>query len=517
MLPILIALSTLVSEDLTCIATGVLIAQHRVHPAAGLLACTLGIFAGDLLLVAAGRYATLLRIKRPSCLDLLNHRATSVLMWTRFAPGLRLPTYVGAGMLRLPMRVVVPPLLAGAVLWTPLLVGLTALFGAAFVTNGLRAFQFFVIAAAAWYILSSYERRRRAQAFFHRLFRWEFWPAWTAYLPVIPYLLWLGLKHRSPTLFALANPGIPGGGLAGESKSDILRHLSREPDFVARFALIAASESVYMRRARVQAFMRDTGLSFPIVLKPDVGERGTGVAIVRSLAEVHTYLQQSAHNVIAQEYIAGEEFGVFYCRRPSEPAGWITSIAWKRLPSVMGDGRRTLNRLILSDPRAFCLHGAYLRGLKRPASDVPAEGECVPLVEIGSHCRGAIFLNAAHLKTPMLEAAIDRISRAHPGFYFGRFDVRTDSIEAFQAGRFKVLELNGVGGEAAHIYDPSVTVWSAYRTIFSQWRTAFEIGAANRAAGAVPVSIGTLKNLVRGRHRECASTGRHDVRINAIT
>jgi hypothetical protein len=116
--------------------------------------------------------------------------------------------------------------------------------------------------------------------------------------------------------------------------------------------------------------------------------------------------------------------------------------------------------------------------------EVPPEGERVRLVEIGSHCRGALFLDGAWAKTAELEEAIDRVSRGFDGFYFGRYDIRTPSVEDFLRGRnFKVVELNGVTSEATHIYDPSNGLLDAYRVVFEQWRLAFEIGAANRARG----------------------------------
>lgn len=499
MLPaLLIALSTLVSEDLTCIGTGLLIAQHRLDLFTGLVGCTFGIFLGDLLLVAAGRYATLLRIKTPAALEIVGRHTGRVLVLTRFTPGLRLPTYLGAGLLKLPMRDVVPPLAVGSALWTPVLVGLAALFGAAFATNALRALEVFVVCAVAWHVLRSYDRRRRILAFLHRVFRWEFWPSWAAYLPVIPYLLWLSLKHRSLTLFAAANPGIATGGLVGESKSVILAHLKKEPAFAAQFELVQTPEDV-------RAFMERSALPFPIVLKPDTGERGTGVSIVRSQREVCDYFAQCATKVIAQEYIAGEEFGVFYCRMPGEDAGRVTSITHKILPCVTGDGRRTIRELILADPRAFILHKAYVAALKRPATDVPEPRERVQLVEVGSHCRGAIFKDASGLTTPELERAIDHVSKAHPGFYFGRFDVRADSIDGLRHGRFKVVELNGVGAEATHIYDPQVSLLQAYGTIFRQWRTAFAIGTANRRTGARPATLRQIWREVRLRRMETAS------------
>ena len=180
-----------------------------------------------------------------------------------------------------------------------------------------------------------------------------------------------------------------------------------------------------------------------------------------------------------QQYVSGEEFGVFYYRYPGEPEGRIYSITRKLFPRVMGDGRSSVKELIARDPRARRIASAYLA--QSDGARVPGAGESVPLVEIGSHCRGTVFLDGADLETEALRRAIDGAARAHPGFYFGRFDLRAESAEALQAGRFHILELNGVAAEATHIYDPAVSVWEAYRVLFRQWRIAFEIGARCRA------------------------------------
>src|SRR6185295_1514818 len=121
------------------------------------------------------------------------------------------------------------------------------------------------------------------------------------------------------------------------------------------------------------------------------------------------------------------------------------------------------------------------------------------------HCRGAVFLNGIRMKTTALEQAVERVSRAHLGFYFGRFDVRTSSIEAFERGEFKVIELNGVSAEATHVYDPTVSLLEAYRTMYAQWRTAFEIGAINRTMGIPPMPVPALWRLIRTRQEPRAN------------
>jgi hypothetical protein len=235
---------------------------------------------------------------------------------------------------------------------------------------------------------------------------------------------------------------------------------------------------------------------FPVVLKPDIGERGNGVVIAHTPEDVRGYLAEARTPTIVQKYAGGLEFGVFYIRRPGEATGRILSITEKRFPEVTGDGRSTLRQLVLRDRRAVRIANVYLQ---RDPELVAAAGERVRLVEIGSHCRGAVFLDGARYETPELCAAIDAVAHSHPGFHFGRFDLRTPSLGDFQAGRFSVLELNGVSAEATHIYDPAVSIWEAYRVLFRQWRLAFEIGASNRTAGARPMTITEFMGILRRR------------------
>jgi hypothetical protein len=238
------------------------------------------------------------------------------------------------------------------------------------------------------------------------------------------------------------------------------------------------------------------------------------VSIVRTLDGVIGSIAACSRDLIIQEYAPGHEFGVFYYRHPSQDRGQIFSLTEKRFPAVVGDGCRTLEELILADDRAVCFERLHCRVHKTGLHRVPAAGQLVQLVEIGSHCRGAIFLDAIHLLTPEMETAFDEVARGFEGFYFGRFDVRTTSVEDFRRGtNFKIVELNGVTSEATHIYDPACGLLSAYRVVCRQWRLAFEIGAGNVRRGATPTPILPLLTMlwqslvgVPGRH---TSTSNH--------
>ncbi len=524
-----IALSTLVSEDLALLAAGAMIAQGQVEPLAAIAACVVGIFGGDLLLYGAGRLGGrwLFRwswVRRFLSEDAvmrasgwMDDRTFSVVFLSRFTPGLRLPAYVAAGLLGRSFFKFSIALLAAALTWTPLVVVSAAFLGETmqnYLGGGLASLLPAMAVAGlllhAARLAASAPRRktlmRRLRGFWIRKTRWEFWPAWLSYIPVVGYILALGVRYRSLTLFTAANPGIPcGSGFAGESKDFILKGLAAGSAPAADFALLSARLSLDRRAEAVEKFLEARGLDFPVVLKPDQGERGDGVAIIRSRDEAREYLRRAEDDLIIQEYVPGVELGIFYVRRPGDGVGEIFSMTRKLFPSVTGDGRRSLEELILADARAVALADVYLAACPRPAGEVVAEGERVQLIEIGSHCRGAIFLDGADLVTDELRRSVDEAAQALPGFYFGRFDVRSPSEEALQRGEFKILELNGVTAEAAHIYDPKINVVDAYRTLFAQWKTAFEIGAENRRRGHEPVGVVGLIQLIRDRREAGAA------------
>ena len=512
-----LALATLVSEDLACIAAGLLVAAGKLTfgPAVG--ACFIGIFAGDLLLVAAGRGLGRGVLERwplrgrvgPEALARAERwflqRGAWVIVASRFMPGTRLPTYVAAGVLRMPWLRFTGWFALACALWTPLLVGVAAAAGQAAlgwfqawtrVTIGLLVAGLVVWVLAQLGIQAlTWRGRRLMLGKWRRLTRWEFWPRWAVYPPVVVYCCWLALRYRGATLFTAVNPGMgAGGGLVGESKSEILTGLAAVGERVAPWTLVRRGDDV-TRRETVSAFVAVHG--WPVVLKPDVGERGSGVVIARDEAGVCAALAAEPRELIAQRYVPGVEFGVFYVRRPGAECGGIFAVTDKRMVTLVGDGVSTIETLILADARAVCMGGFFLNHFTARLDEVPSAGAKLVLTELGTHCRGAVFLDGAPWVTPALSAEVERVSRAYAGFYFGRYDVRTPSAEAFQRGEFTVIELNGLTSEATSIYDPKYTVWHGWRVLCQQWSLAFSIGADNRARGAKVWTVAEVIALLR--------------------
>lgn len=519
---LLIVAATLVSEDLTTISVGVMVAQAKIGFLFGAFSCFLGIFVGDVLLYLAGRvlgrpalrHIPLKWFLSPESVEKssawFSRQGSKVIFISRFLPGARLPTYFAAGMLNTSFWWFTFYFALACLVWTPLLIGLSAFLGGEVVKREYFEQQHFLVTAllagiVLWLLiklllrLATWRGRRMLVGKWRRLTHWEFWPPYIFYPPVICYIAWLAVKNRSLTLFTAANPAIPCSGFIGESKAQILGGLGNAEGSVARYALIPAADNPANRITQAKNFLLEQQISFPIVLKPDAGQRGWGVQVIRSENEIAQYLQGFRHDVIIQEYIAGAEFGVFYYRYPNAEKGEIFSITEKKFPVITGDGRHSVEHLILDDERAVCLAKFYTNKQGENASTVLPDGEQLQLVEVGSHCRGAIFLDGNRYKTEALENTIDRISQSYEGFYFGRFDIRAPSVDAFEHGKdFKIIELNGVTSEATHIYDPKNSLLMAYGVLFKQWRIAFEIGRQNLLRGKSETSLREIiRELIR--------------------
>ena len=357
--------------------------------------------------------------------------------------------------------------------------------------------------ALPWHAVQSIGRIRLpwAQALrirLARMRRWEFWPSWVYYGPIVLWIVWLGIKHRSFTVFTACDPALDAGGLVGESKHQALQLLqANAPDLAATYIYVPADPAgVKQRTAKALVFAQQHG--FPVVLKPDVGLRGRGVYVARSEQQVCDYISRFGGDLIVQRHIAGEEFGVFVARMPGQQQVQVLSIVNKTFPTVTGDGVLNLRQLILADARASLISALLLARWEAELARVVAQGEVVQLVEIGTHSRGSLFLDACHLATPALEATLRRLLDATPGYAFGRMDLRVPSAAHLERGEgLKVLEFNGVSSESAHIYHPDTPLWQGYRAMFVQWSLAFEIGAAYASQGVPVTSARELLRLWR--------------------
>jgi len=513
---------TFVSEDLTCVAAGLLILDGRLAPLPAVLSCGLGIWLGDLGLWAAGRALGSRalhwnRVRRFVTADRETRfaewfagNAGAAMIASRFLPGTRLPLYIAAGALGGPFRAFAVWSLIAVALWTPPLVLLSAGYSLPMllVPATLDRSSWVVRLGAAltmllvWRaVVPLFTRRRRQQfvASVSRIWRWEFWPMWLFYAPVAVWTTWLIIRHRGVRAMSAANPGMPDGGIVGESKFDIVSHL---PEAWTIPAIAIEPGSAESRMWQFVSRLTSKQWAFPLILKPDVGQRGVGVKLARTLEDVRGYLTQEPARVVVQPYHPGpHEAGVFYYRFPGESRGRILSITDKHFPFVTGDGRSTLEELIWADSRLRMQAGRFLARHAAIRDRVLARGERLQLAIAGNHAQGTLFKDGRHLITPALEERIDQIAWSYRGFFVGRFDIRYCDVERFKAGEdLAIVELNGATAESTNIYDPDGSLFSAYRQLFRQWSIVFAIGSANQHLGERSSSLRRLIDLVRAHH-----------------
>ncbi|MFK7910426.1 MAG: VTT domain-containing protein [Akkermansiaceae bacterium] len=524
LLGLMLALATFGSEDLACIAGGLIAAVGALPFPAACAACAIGIWSGDIGVYLLGKYGAKGAVKwqwlakrmRPDRMArgarFFEKYGARWIFLTRFIPGSRVVSYLAAGATGWSLKKFALVLALAAIIWCPLLCGAAMLTGE-IVLEWMSAYQRYALwillgaGLAVWLLLKlilpifNWRGRRLLYGKWLRLTRWEFWPSWVIYLPVGFYILLLAIRYRSLTLFTASSPAIPDSGFAMDSKGDIL-DLFPKSDMVPSYLHLPANREKTNRVESLHKFMLENQLDFPIVLKPDIGERGIGVAIIKSKEEATEYLQGCSDEVIAQEFCPGDEFGVYYVRMPDQDEGFIYSIAKKHPQSIIGNGEKNLEQLILEDPRAVAMARYYLRKFSTRLDEVPAKGEKVTLVEIGTHARGAVFTDERKLITPELTKVIDQLTQSAGAIHCGRYDLRVPHANDLKAGKnIRILEFNGVTGEPAHVYQPGYPLLHGIRDLCRQWKFAFVAGKQNRQNGHIPTSIGGLLSLIR-RHRQ---------------
>lgn len=330
--------------------------------------------------------------------------------------------------------------------------------------------------------------------FLVKVFNYEYWPWWLFYLPMTPYWIYQAIRAKSLTFFTAVNPGIEAGGFYGEHKTEIMKHIS--PDYLAKTMFIPFGTAF----EELPKLLIDNNLQYPIIAKPNVGERGTSVAKIHSETELRAYHKTTSADYLIQEFITYSiELGILFSRMPNEKIGKVSSVTLKEFLSVTGDGKSTIEELVLKNTRARFQLEALQKRLGKVMKEVLPLGEKRLLEPIGNHCRGTKFVNANHLINNQLHEIFTKVSESFDGFFYGRYDMKVSSIEdLFQGKNIRVMELNGVSSDPGHIYDPHYYLWQAYRDLMWHWKRAADISIINQKNGVKPLPFSEIWAIVKG-------------------
>ena len=317
----------------------------------------------------------------------------------------------------------------------------------------------------------------KQKVFITKLTKWEYWPSYFFYVPLIPYWLYLSAKKKSFTFWNATNPAIHRSGNGTESKFKTIQLVPEK--YRPKTILV---DKLTTKEALAEQ-LETAAIAFPLIAKPDIGFRGLLVEKITDIDAIYAYLKQYSIPFIVQELINyPNEIGILYHRMPNAEKGKITSVTIKEFLSVVGNGKDTVLQLIQADKRAF-LYLEYIIKTGIDLDSIPKENESIRLLNIGNHCKGARFVNGDYLINDELLAVFDAISKQIPDWYYGRLDIRYESITKLLKGEdFKILEINGVISEPTHIYDASntdLTYVKAVKTIKNHWKIIYKIATYN--------------------------------------
>lgn len=264
--------------------------------------------------------------------------------------------------------------------------------------------------------------------------------------------------------------------MLGEKKSEIFEQMPSS--FIPETYLISPGD---LKLALSSA----SKIGYPIIAKPDIGERGRLVEKINNPRQLEVYVQNCPVDFLIQELVTFPlELGVFYVKYPDEEKGTVTSIVQKEFLSVIGDGNKTINDLLQANARARSQLNFDHDRFRSMMNMVPKVGEKITIEAIGNHCRGTTFLNANDMIDEQLNVAFDQLAAQIPNFYFGRFDLRCESIHSLRKLKdFKIVELNGAGSEPGHIYQPGYSLIEAYKDLFYHFKMLSQVSRQNRKRG----------------------------------
>lgn len=306
----------------------------------------------------------------------------------------------------------------------------------------------------------------------HKLTHWEYWPVEVVYFLTFFYWIFLVIRFRSVDFYKYANLSIANGGLYGDSKMDIYRLLPEQ--YYPKTILIEAGQTDAALK-----LMRSNQMSYPLIVKPDIGCRGVGVQKVTNDLEMAEYATAIGQSFLIQELVNyPNEIGLFYYRFPGESNGNISGITIKNFLTVKGNGTDTVEQLLRKNPR-WEMQISKIR-VKSDLNEVLENGVEKCLVPFGNHNRGTQFLDGSNYITDQLVSTWNAILDKVNGFNYGRLDIRFNSFAELEQGKnFSIIEVNGAKSEPTHIYDPKHSFWYGQYEIFRHQRIMAKIVKLN--------------------------------------
>ena len=237
---------------------------------------------------------------------------------------------------------------------------------------------------------------------------------------------------------------------------------------------------------------------YPLVMKPNMGRTARDIIKIYDDNQLKEHLVHMKEEYVIQEFIDYPlEFWILYYRMPGEEKGHITWVTDKRLVFVEGNGQHTLGELVWKHERARYYYKPFQKLHEKMRNTVIPAWKKFQMHFLGNHCRWSCFLDAVHLINDKLEETIDTLSKTIPGFYYGRYDLKVKNLDDLYDGKFKIMELNGMGTLPVHIYDPNHSIRYAYKELFRHRNIIYNISKENLKRWHKFLSLKKAREIVK--------------------
>ena len=307
-----------------------------------------------------------------------------------------------------------------------------------------------------------------------KIIKQEFWPDWLFNMPLYIWYIIRSIQIWWVGRVIATNPWITNWWFIWETKRESLKYI--DPKYLPR--TIFWEKDIYIES--IIWLIKAKNISYPLIVKADIWEKSQKIKIINTERELINIQNNNRWDLLIQEYIQTKsEYWISYAKMPNQKNWSVIGITQRKLLDLTWDWRKTLEQLVIDNDRAI----RYIKILKKQNANIRntiiEKWEIMRVMPFGAHSRGTIFYDNSDLISNKLSYIIDKISESMPGFYIWRYDIKADSINDIENWRFWILEVNGIWGIPAHMYDPNNSLIKWYSILFNYRNQAFEIAKNN--------------------------------------
>lgn len=319
----------------------------------------------------------------------------------------------------------------------------------------------------------------KLKEFLFKLRHWENWHHHIKYLPISPAWAWYCIKSGTPWFFTASNPTLTFGGFEGEGKKEMYEQLPSG----------SYPQTTYIKPGipfnDVEKTVAAAGFNYPFIVKPNVGMMGFMFRKINGAEQLKFYHEAIPIEYLVQEYIDYPlEVSAFYYRMPFEKKGTVSGFLKKEPPSVFGDGTSTLRELIEQHTGVVFKREELLLKHEARLKDILPAGSRYFLSQASNRIQGGKLIGIDEEIDQTLQDFFDSLSHYSGKFFYGRYDIKCESIESLKAGKnFSILEFNGAGAGTQHVYANNYSLFTAMKIILQHWKMMFAISRYNQKNG----------------------------------